>query len=331
MTDGEPRFTQTLLERTDLVTKDMDQIAAMVRQLYVDHSATFHCGDPARVDGKVRSAMADGLSAGLLRYGGFEYLAGIAPVDAPMAVAVTQGSGVITSAGEELRFTRGDVFMLPGDGPACATMDDAGYALLQVPWPAVRALAEERIGLAATDLRFEAMAPVSRAHQVAWARTADFICGQLVTSGATTVGPLIAQEMNRLAAAAMLETFPNTTMTAAYVAGPDWVPPPAARRAAAFIEAHADEPLTLDDIAVAAGVTGPAVQCAFRRYYATSPVGYLRRIRLERAHQELRDSDPMTGVTVAAVACRWGWASPSQFTAAYQRRFGQPPSRTLHA
>jgi len=34
-------------------------------------------------------------------------------------------------------------------------------------------------------------------------------------------------------------------------------------------------------------------------------------------------------VTVAAVARRWGWASPSQFAAAYQRRFGETPSRTL--
>jgi AraC-like DNA-binding protein len=29
------------------------------------------------------------------------------------------------------------------------------------------------------------------------------------------------------------------------------------------------------------------------------------------------------------VARRWGWTSPSQFTAAYQRRFGEAPSRTL--
>ena len=34
-------------------------------------------------------------------------------------------------------------------------------------------------------------------------------------------------------------------------------------------------------------------------------------------------------VTVAAVARRWGWTSPGQFTAAYQRRFGETPGRTL--
>jgi len=59
-------------------------------------------------------------------------------------------------------------------------------------------------------------------------------------------------------------------------------------------------------------------------------VGYLRQARLERAYTELQDADPAAGVTVAAVARRWGWTSPSQFTAAYQRRFGEAPSRTLH-
>jgi len=329
--EGDPRSTETLLERADLVTQDMDQIAGLIRQLYVEHSATFRCDDPARVDGQVRSATADGLSAGLLRYGGFEYVAGNSPVDAPMAVAATQGGGVIASGGEELSFSRGDVFMLPGDGSAAATMFDAGFAVLQVPWPAVRAVAEERAGLAAADLRFEAMAPVSPAYQVVWARTADFICGQLVASGVTAVSPLMAQEMSRLAAAVMLETFPNTTMTAAYVAGLDWVPPPAVRRAAAFIEAHADQPVTLHDIAAAAGVDSRVLPGAFRRYYATSPAGYLRRIRLERAHRELRDCDPAAGVTVAAVARRWGWPHPGQFTVAYQRRFGEPPGRTLRA
>jgi AraC-like DNA-binding protein len=34
-------------------------------------------------------------------------------------------------------------------------------------------------------------------------------------------------------------------------------------------------------------------------------------------------------VTVAAVARTWGWASPGQFSAAYRRRYGQPPGQTL--
>jgi AraC-like DNA-binding protein len=31
------------------------------------------------------------------------------------------------------------------------------------------------------------------------------------------------------------------------------------------------------------------------------------------------------------VARQWGWASPSQFSAAYRRQFGLPPSQTLRS
>ena len=87
--------------------------------------------------------------------------------------------------------------------------------------------------------------------------------------------------------------------------------------------------LGMDDLAAAAGTTGRALQDAFRRNYDTTPVGHLRTVRLERAYTELQNADATTGVTVDAVARRWGWTSPGQFAVAYQRRFGEPPSRTL--
>jgi hypothetical protein len=51
--------------------------------------------------------------------------------------------------------------------------------------------------------------------------------------------------MTRLAAATLLATFPNSTMTVSYLRGPGQVPPAAARRAAEFIDGHACQPLTL--------------------------------------------------------------------------------------
>lgn len=327
--EGSPPPAEVPVERAELVTKDMNLMAELLSRLYVQHAALFRCHDPVQVDGEVHSATVNGLKAGLLRYGGFEYDAVLEPADAPTAVTVTHGSGTNTAAREEHCWVRGGAFMVPSDRPSTALQLDAGFALLRVPWPVARSLAEERTSLPATDLRFEAIAPVSAERQAIWARTAEFVCAQLVTSGTSGISPVMAHELTRMAAAVMLDTFPNTAMTAGYAAGPGWAPSAAVRRAAAFIEAHADQSLTLADIAAAAGVTGPALQSAFRRHYDTTPVGYLRQARLERAYTELQDAEPATGVTVAAVARRWGWTSPSQFTTAYQRRFGEPPSRTL--
>jgi AraC-like DNA-binding protein len=319
------------VERAELVTQDMDLIAESIRDLHIEHQAAFSCPDPAQVDGRVRSVTAHGLNASLIRYGGFGYSAEVEPVNPPMAVVCTGNSGVITTACEDLRLVRGDVFMAPGDLPSVTAVDEGDYATLQVPWAAVGSVAEAVTGAPAADLRFEAMAPVSAGRRRMFTRTAELICGQLVTSGVAGIYPLVLEELTRLGAVAFLATFPNTTMTAPYLPGPGWVAPAAARRAAAFIETNAGQPVPLGEIAAAGGVTGRALQYAFRRHFGTSPTGYLRRIRLERAHAALGDADPASDITVAVIAHRWGWASHSQFTAAYRKRFGVPPSHTLRS
>ena len=129
--------------------------------------------------------------------------------------------------------------------------------------------------------------------------------------------------------AALLAVFPNTASSASHLREPGPVAPSAQRRAVAFVEAHADEPVTLTQMAEAAGVTGRALQMAFMRHYDTTPTGYLRRVRLERAYRELKDADPADGITVAAIAHRWGWANPSHFATAYRQTYGEFPRHTL--
>jgi AraC-like DNA-binding protein len=320
----------TAVERIELHTTDMDLLAGMVRQQYAGHAAAFRCADPAMVDGRLRTAAVGGLTAGMLGYDGFEYTAHLDPVPAPTTVMILRGTGSITTGRQEQRFTAGDVTMLPADQPSLGqTMTGIRYVTLQVPLAAVHALAEEEAGVPAGSLRFESTAPLSAARQRAYASTAAFICNQLLTSETTQLHALLAQTMTGLAAAAMLETFPNTTMTAARRPGPGWVTPASVRRAAAYIGEHAGQPVTVADIAAAAGVTPLALRHGFRRRYDITPAQYQRLVRLERAHLELLSADPRDGATVASIARKWGWSSPSRFTAAYQQRFRADPGETL--
>jgi len=320
----------TPVERAELRTTDMDLLADTIRRRYGGHAATFRCTDPAMVDGHVRTATAGGLTAGMLGYAGFEYTAQLDPAPGPLTVMVARGAGSLTTRRQEQRFTAGDVTMLPTDWPSLGeTTTPIRYVTLQVPWARVHALAEEGAGVPAGSLRFESTAPLSAARQRAYASTAVFIYDQLLTSGTTQVHPLIAQTMTGLAAAAILETFPNTTMTAARPPGPGWVTPESVRRAAAFIDEHAGQPVTVTDIAAAAGLTPRALHDAFLRRYDVTPAQYQRLVRLDHAHLELLKADPRDGVTVASVARKWGWASPSRFTAVYRQRFRVQPSQTL--
>jgi anti-anti-sigma factor len=100
------------------------------------------------------------------------------------------------------------------------------------------------------------------------------------------------------------------------------------RRAIAFIQERARDDISVTDIAAAAFVTIRAVQLAFRRYLDTTPMAYLRQVRLERAHRELVLGDPRH-LTVAQVASDWGFPSASRFTAYYRAAYGVPPGQTL--
>jgi transcriptional regulator GlxA family with amidase domain len=101
------------------------------------------------------------------------------------------------------------------------------------------------------------------------------------------------------------------------------------RRAIAYVDDHAHEDISVADIAAAANVTIRALQHAFRRHRDTTPMGYVRLVRLRQAHQELLATDPTSGVTVTEVAARWGFFHPGRFARYYREIHGNSPYQTL--
>jgi AraC-like DNA-binding protein len=106
--------------------------------------------------------------------------------------------------------------------------------------------------------------------------------------------------------------------------------PRAVRRAMDLIRSHPEQPLTVTELALAAGCSERSLQKGFQRYAGTSPMTYLRQIRLERVHAELIGADP-SEVTVTEVAARWGFSHQGRFAGAYRRRYGVTPSQSLRS
>lgn len=319
-----------LIERAGLVSREMDAIVTLVREQYADHRPQFRYTDPAGARAGLRTAAAGPLATGRMCWQGVEYRVADAHADGRLlGVVAGGGTGKVSLGRDELHFTGGDVFLDPPFQHYSAVLRDCEFEVAQIPWSAAAEVAAEHTGLPAASLRFESMSPVSGQAAVQWSQTVTFCSQQLLNTDTAQISPILVQELTRMIAVVLLEAFPNTIMTSAYLPGPGWVPSSAARHAAEFIETHPDQPLTLSEIATASGVTARALQYAFRRHYGTTPTGYLRKVRLDRAHQELRTADPAAGLTVQEVARRWGWSDSSKFTAAYQQQYGQVPSRTL--
>ena len=94
-----------------------------------------------------------------------------------------------------------------------------------------------------------------------------------------------------------------------------------------FIRANMHEALTLGGIAEAVGVSERSLQYGFRRFFETTPLVYLRDVRLAAVHSEL--SSPENRLPVNEVALKWGFTHMSRFAARYRAAYGELPSETM--
>lgn len=91
-----------------------------------------------------------------------------------------------------------------------------------------------------------------------------------------------------------------------------------------LIERAPEAPYTVVDLARVAGVSARSLQTAFQRHMGVPPMTYLRQVRLERAHEDLR----LARGHVADIAYHWGFTNLGRFAKLYQARFGELPSAT---
>ncbi|QND45739.1 AraC family transcriptional regulator (plasmid) [Rhizobium lusitanum] len=138
--------------------------------------------------------------------------------------------------------------------------------------------------------------------------------------------PLALSNLTGAIANLILETVPHRFSEALARIAP--APAPRhVRRAIDFMQANLARPISIADMAAVCHVSVRSLQKGFRDFKMTTPMAYLQHLRLEAAHGELQDATP--GLTVAAIALKWGFTHFGRFAVDYRLRFGQLPSQTL--
>ena len=89
-----------------------------------------------------------------------------------------------------------------------------------------------------------------------------------------------------------------------------------------------DTPLSLSEMAQAAGCSGRHVQSLFRRFIGVSPMGFAKVMRLHAARRCLSAS-PAVCNSVTEVALRYRFEHLGRFSQEYKRHFGETPLQTL--
>ncbi len=93
-------------------------------------------------------------------------------------------------------------------------------------------------------------------------------------------------------------------------------------KAAELMEANIEEPLSLDELASAIGVSRRQIERLFRRHLGQVPTKYYLELRLRRARELLLQ----TSMSIMDITTACGFQSPPHFSKCYRSVFGHPPS-----
>lgn len=317
------------LMRLNIDTGDPEEAHDWLRSSYVDHRARL---SGARDSFRFLHRLADcgSFTVGMCQHtmtlhGEWD------PLDDVLLIShLLSGGFHIRSRKSAVVATPGDVFAYDPETLMSVVWSDIKMANIRIPRSGVDRVAASMVGdgRITTPVGFDLARPLTDAKAMHWKRLMQYVSSDVAGNPAVYSSQLMMGQVFRLIVATALETFPNTTLDRArHTALPS--SPGSVRRAMAYIEERAGDDIDLADIAEAAHVGPRALQRAFRRSMDTTPLGYLRSVRLERAHEQLTMAAGDDGTTVVAVAARWGFGHPGRFAGAYRERFGRSPSESL--
>jgi AraC-like DNA-binding protein len=234
----------------------------------------------------------------------------------------------IDTGAESVTLRSGDCFLLPPDRPYQAAWNSVGVTVTTLGFENLQRDAESLVDHEMVSVDFTR--PISPAAGRHWSQTIGYLERVVSSSPLLAAAPLARRELDWLVNSAVLACFPNSTLDAKSTSDAGDTPQPL-RRALAFIDEHAGDPITLNEIAAAARISPRGLQAAFRRHLDTAPLAHLRSVRMQRAHHDLQNAEPGEGTRVAAVAARWGFTHLGRFAIEYRRRYGIYPSHTLRS
>ena len=103
--------------------------------------------------------------------------------------------------------------------------------------------------------------------------------------------------------------------------------PPDLVRTLAWLREHLHEPVRIATLADVSGMAPRTLETHFRQFLGTTPLGWVRQMRLARARRALVESRGRISVTRAALDS--GFSQLGRFAVQYGSDFGETPSQTL--
>ncbi|GAA0813599.1 AraC family transcriptional regulator [Spirilliplanes yamanashiensis] len=318
------------VQRLSLASSDIEQVRAFGGSMFYPRKFLRPLRRSGRLTAQFNVLRVGGLTIGDVRYGADVTLGYEQPdayqVGVPLAgrLIAHQGGRAIVGAGDQA-----PVFRVDED----VTLDHWGADCRQLGVKIDPTVLEQQLQTLLDvpirePIRLPAQLDIADGPGRSWANLIRLTAAEFGADTGLLDHPLLVHRLQDALTAGLLLAVDHPYREHLLRSDQAYRPAPV-RRAVDVIHAHPDQPWTVGTLARAAGANVRTLQAGFRRYLGTTPMAYLRHVRLERVHEDLLAADPRE-TSVADVAHRWGFVHMGRFAGAYRDRYQARPSRTLH-
>jgi len=178
-------------------------------------------------------------------------------------------------------------------------------------------------------VRFDPAFDLSSTRTASLGRTLEMLRTELTQADGIAYSSHGATLLAELVTTSLVLSQPNSYSDLLHQ--PVQVCPPGPLRAAQDLVAA--EPMSCTTVGYLASqvhVSVRSLEEGFKKHLDTSPMAFVRQVRLQRAREDLMNASPATS-SVTHVAERWGFRHLGRFASAYRASFGELPAETLRS
>lgn len=322
MADPRPTLRRFPVVRTSSVEEARDAVT----YVYLPHAL--------RADTALRmqlnAAHQKRFTLGFLAYGAQAELR-MPPTETTYHINLTLSGKTFAERGDGTRAVTearaGGVVLLPNQFNTVRWTEDAEQLILKIPRTRLEShLADLVDRPVTTPIDFEFGFSTESPRGSSLLASVEFLARELDRDGGITEMPVAREQLEAFVMTQVLLAVRNshTDLLEGYA---NRMRPSRLQPVLAYMETHADQPLTPGELARIGCMSVRALHATFQHELGVSPMAHLRRIRLDHVHAELlRSTSPE--VRISDVATRWGFFHPSRFARQYHKRFGELPSDT---
>jgi AraC-like DNA-binding protein len=318
---GRPLANHTLFE-----TRDLDDARRRVADVYCDHRLDVAKGQTS-LDAWQTIAPMRRIGVGAMTYGA-DVLVDPGRLESFYLLMLPYvGSSQVSVAGQDVASDRRTATLLsPTDPVRMRWNADCAKLMVRIDRDALEQLLATLLGRPLKEaLRFDLKMPME-GRSVAWWRFVTLLISELEDDDTKTTRSGTLAQLESLLLTSLLEGQ-QSNYSEALRSGACKIAPRHVRRVEQFIEEHAGEAISMEQIVEAGGVSGRSLYDGFRQFRETSPMAYLRTVRMQRVRDDLLKA--LDGDTVSAIATRWGFFEFGRFAGQYRKLYGEAPSETL--